>query len=389
MNVLAREVRRSATKFIIVVFACVIALLANGCIGKISGGANGPSGNTNANADLSSLVLSNCTLTPTFDSSVLSYTAAVTNDISSVTVTPTSADGGAVITVQGTVIASGMESQSIALDVGDNTITIEITATDGHTQKSYSIVVTRGAAPSVKPDLDEEFDFQWQNDGSYSPDGLWCRSSWPATGNNLFTFNNAIIQSSYPDAKGGVLLLTIQAALSTDKSCYQCPQGGELQSVGAKGSSFGYGYYEARMQLSSVQDGCVSFFWIQGPSYGPEEIDIEFLTDTQNSGTVDYSVHMPNSPEDHQQIKLGFDPSQAFHRYGFLWTQTFISYTVDGQIVHTVNKVDNNFPSHTGYIMMNAWSGSVYWGGGPPAKDETSVYDWVKFYKDATEVPAE
>lgn len=241
-----------------------------------------------------------------------------------------------------------------------------------------------GAQPVV-PAISEEFDFQWLNGGSDSPDGLWRRSHWVATGNNLFTFDNAVIQSSDSGATGGVLLLTIRAETSADGHL----QGGELQSIGDAGSNCSYGYYETRMKLSNVPDGCVSFFWIQGPSYGPEEIDIEFLTNPSNSGTVDYTVHMADASEDHQQLKLDFDPSQAFHRYGFLWTQTLISYTVDGRVVHTVNKASSAFPSHAGYIMMNAWSGNPNWGGGPPATDATHVYDWVRFYKDATEVPAE
>ena len=44
----------------------------------------------------------------------------------------------------------------------------------------------------------------------------------------------------------------------------------------------------------------------------------------------------------------------------------------------------------TGYIMMNTWSsGNPNFGGGPPAQDATSVYDWVKFYPNATSIPAE
>jgi hypothetical protein len=37
--------------------------------------------------------------------------------------------------------------------------------------------------------------------------------------------------------------------------------------------------------------------------------------------------------------------------------------------------------------VMNTWTGNPNWGGGPPAKDATTIYDWVHFYPDASSVP--
>lgn len=85
-------------------------------------------------------------------------------------------------------------------------------------------------------------------------------------------------------------------------------------------------------------------------------------------------------------LDLPFNPSLSFHRYGFLWTAGSIAFTVDGQIAHTFADSTLNTTAK-GYIMMNMWTGSQYWGGGPPTRQATTVYDWVKFYPDVASVP--
>lgn len=99
-----------------------------------------------SNADLSNLTLSSGILTPVFASATTSYTSSVANAVSSVTVTPTAADAGATITVNGNAVTSGSPSGSIALNVGLNTITTVVTAADLTTTKTYTVDVTRAAA---------------------------------------------------------------------------------------------------------------------------------------------------------------------------------------------------------------------------------------------------
>ncbi|WP_439541629.1 cadherin-like beta sandwich domain-containing protein [Hyphomicrobium sp.] len=99
-----------------------------------------------SNADLSGLVLSPDTLSPAFSSGTTSYTASVTSGTSSITVTPTNDDTNATTTVNGTPVVSGNASGSIPLNIGDNTITVVVTAEDGTTTKTYSVTVTRDAS---------------------------------------------------------------------------------------------------------------------------------------------------------------------------------------------------------------------------------------------------
>ncbi len=95
-----------------------------------------------ANANLSGLTLSAGTLSPVFSAATTNYTASVSNGLAAMTITPTAADPSATITVNGVAVISGSVSQSLPLVVGPNTITTVVTAGDGTTQYTYTLVVT-------------------------------------------------------------------------------------------------------------------------------------------------------------------------------------------------------------------------------------------------------
>jgi hypothetical protein len=99
------------------------------------------------NADLASLSSSTGTLVPGFASDTLSYALAVPNATTSITLTPTVAQTGATVTVNSSSVTSGSASSPIALNVGDNTITLVVTATDLTSTKTYTVTATRAAAP--------------------------------------------------------------------------------------------------------------------------------------------------------------------------------------------------------------------------------------------------
>jgi sugar lactone lactonase YvrE len=101
-----------------------------------------------SNANLSNLVLSNGALNPVFASGTITYTTSVANETTSITVTPTASDAGATITINGIAVASGNASSAITLAVGDNIVTIIVTAPDGATTKTYTVTVTRAQPPS-------------------------------------------------------------------------------------------------------------------------------------------------------------------------------------------------------------------------------------------------
>ena len=96
-----------------------------------------------SDATLNGLTLSGGALSPDFASGNTSYTAAVANGVSSITVTPTANNANATITVNGQAVTSGSASQAISLSVGANTVSVVVTAQDGLTTQTYTVTVTR------------------------------------------------------------------------------------------------------------------------------------------------------------------------------------------------------------------------------------------------------
>jgi hypothetical protein len=93
-----------------------------------------------SDATLSALALSQGSLSPSFASGTLAYTASVAHSVSSLIVTPTTNDANATATVNGASPAT-----PVTLSVGSNTVTVQVTAQDGTTQ-SYTVAVTRAAS---------------------------------------------------------------------------------------------------------------------------------------------------------------------------------------------------------------------------------------------------
>jgi hypothetical protein len=101
-------------------------------------------------ANLSNIVLSDGTLSPSFYFGASSYTASVGNGTSSITVTPTASKGtAATITVNGATVVSGMASSPINLNTGSNLITIVVTAPDNILQDTYTVTVTRALSSNA------------------------------------------------------------------------------------------------------------------------------------------------------------------------------------------------------------------------------------------------
>lgn len=97
---------------------------------------------------LQSLSLSNGTLSPVFSTLTRNYTAAVANDVSSFSATWLTTHANATSQVRinsGNFIsvARGVSSPALPLIVGNNTITIRVTAQDGVTAGNHTVIVSR------------------------------------------------------------------------------------------------------------------------------------------------------------------------------------------------------------------------------------------------------
>ena len=96
-------------------------------------------------ATLSSLELSDVPFT--FDSDTTSYEVSVAHDVEQTTVTATANDEGASYAVK--LGEETDEDGTVELSVGSNVVSVEVTAEDGESTKTYAVTVTRAEAPPV------------------------------------------------------------------------------------------------------------------------------------------------------------------------------------------------------------------------------------------------
>ncbi len=162
--------------------------------------------------------------------------------------------------------------------------------------------------------------------------------------------------------------------------------------------TFLYGRWEASLKPSSVPGILNSFYtidWDDMTTPSPnndgtkQEIDIEFLTYTfgPGKGKIHFAVHQAGltSFDLNPDIELGFNPSEAFHTYGYAITPEHIQWIVDGTVLHTYTYAGNAITIDSPYqLKLNVWSqnGQNTWVKGPPVANTDCIYqiDWIKFY---------
>jgi gliding motility-associated-like protein len=106
-------------------------------------------GGSSNDATLSALTISSGTLTPSFASGTITYTASVSNATASINVTATRNQANATLKINGNTVTSG-SATAVNLNVGSNNIPVLVTAQDG-TTKTYTITVTRAQPVTTAP----------------------------------------------------------------------------------------------------------------------------------------------------------------------------------------------------------------------------------------------
>jgi hypothetical protein len=94
-------------------------------------------------ATVTSLSTSAGALDQSFSNSLLLYTQSVASSVSTVKVRVSTQSSLAVIRVNNTVTASGVDSGDIQLAVGPNDISISVTPENGSTARIFRITITR------------------------------------------------------------------------------------------------------------------------------------------------------------------------------------------------------------------------------------------------------
>jgi len=95
------------------------------------------------NANLNGLAVTGYDLDPAFDADTTEYDVNIPNEVSSVDITATTDDSNATFKINETAATSGTAVTVDNLAVGENQITLEVTAEDQSTVKTYTLTVIR------------------------------------------------------------------------------------------------------------------------------------------------------------------------------------------------------------------------------------------------------
>lgn len=101
-----------------------------------------------ANANLIGLVTSEGPVTP-FNPATTSYALSVPNEVSAILLTPLVEVTQSIVRVKNVIVPTDAASDPIALNVGANTIHIDVTSGDGSVDKRYTLTVSRSLPPTI------------------------------------------------------------------------------------------------------------------------------------------------------------------------------------------------------------------------------------------------
>ena len=217
------------------------------------------------------------------------------------------------------------------------------------------------------PALEDNFDAGWSESQT-----VWRRASWTQNGTQMS------VDRCVEDGDG----FLEQTVLSGSPF-----QGGSMQSQ----SEYRYGRWIARLKPSNVPGVLNSMFTMDWDDMSTnaadgdgthEEIDIEFLTYTfgASTGSVHFAVHKPpHSNYFVDDVELSFNPSDAFHVWGFDILPDRIQWHVDNTVLATFT-YDETVSIIGHYEMFfNSWTREE-WIHGPPSENAVYQIDWVRFY---------
>lgn len=172
-------------------------------------------------------------------------------------------------------------------------------------------------------------------------------------------------------------LLTLSYIPTPDNKA-QRPLCGEVQT----NAFLHYGTFEARIRTPRQSGMNASVFAYTGPVHGDpqDEIDIEILT--RDPGTLTVNTFVAGKAMNGESAPISPPIDEAFHTVGFRWTQTGITWFLDGKAVHETPK-GSPLPDHPQKLFMSFWSSDTLteWLGAPGKVMSPLEYDidWVAY----------
>ncbi|BAU27769.1 alpha-tubulin suppressor-like RCC1 family protein [Aneurinibacillus soli] len=293
------------------------------------------------NADLSSLTLSQGTLSPAFASGTTTYTASVGNKISSIDVTSTLADSAATIVVNGTPVTSG-SAKTVPLNVGSNTITILVTAQDGST-KTYTVTVTRAAQTDAEAVAETKEALNVGYTGGDSASGVTQNVTLVTTGANGTTISWS---SDTPDVLATDGTVTRPAYLTGDRTI-------TLTATITKGGATDIKTFTVTVKALSQTD-------VEAVTEAKAALDVGY-TVGESAGSVTQNVTLPMTGLNNTAVSWSSDKPGVIAANG---TVTRPEFTSGDSIVILTATVTKNSATDTksfsqtvkakGYVMTDA-----------------------------------
>lgn len=186
---------------------------------------------TSAQATLANLTLSEGFLNPIFASATTGYLVTVPFATTSIAVTPTVSVAIASVKINGITVASGAPSDSLGLQVGENTVLIDVDAGDGINAQTYTVKVVRTPAAFT---FDSGATVPLTASG-FAPTGqtaILVLSHTPPPGTNLMMVKNTgsnPIQGSFANlAQGQTVQLTYGGIVYSFVADYRGGTGNDL-----------------------------------------------------------------------------------------------------------------------------------------------------------------
>ena len=143
-------------------------------------------------AALSDLSLSGVTLVPAFAPRTIKYTASVGNSVSSTTVSATTNHASASAMITPSDADANAAGHQVSLGVGDTEITVEVTAEDGETTRTYEVTVVRHYPDPFQRRYTDDF-HTLDAAGNNNPRGIWSdgETMWVAdlVDGKLYAYN--------------------------------------------------------------------------------------------------------------------------------------------------------------------------------------------------------
>ena len=336
--------------------------LANGNVKPVGSAANGDAYLENLTVTAGSSALA---LTPGFSNPVFAYTAQVDNETASVSVTAQPSNSAASVSINGQVAYAGNSyTVDVALAVGENPISIVVTAPDDTTQ-TYTVTVTRNEAVPQHLTIstaEELMDFASKiNNGTYVVDATadmvveltadidMIGYDWVPIGNEgiyyftgVFDGNDHTISGLTLDTQSGLYLGLFGATANTT-----------IQDVHVKGTIHNTISVQNRAIGGIV--GLAQYCEITGCT-------TEFTVTCETGATLGLFVGGIVGEADYCHIEnCESNTTLSGKAYGY-WGG-IAGAVVDTELINCVNRGNSTITEASGYLYMGGIAGTVQSGG--------------------------